>query len=239
MKKPIIGVTSLIDLQKASYWMLPGYLKGLTLAGALPVVLPLEVSLDDIKTLADTFDGFLFTGGQDVNPEIYKQEKSPLCGEISEARDKFEYLLLHEVIKRNKPILGICRGIQFINAYFGGTLYQDLDTEHPSKTEHHMSAPYDRGIHSVSLTDGAPLKALLKKDTLFVNSYHHQAIKELGSSLKTTAVSEDGLIEGIYAPDKNFLWAVQWHPEFSYEKDADSRKIFEAFVKASLQKRFL
>ena len=102
-----------------------------------------------------------------------------------------------------------------------------------------MSAPYDRGIHSVSLTDGAPLKALLKKDTLFVNSYHHQAINELGSSLKTTAVSEDGLIEGIYAPDKNFLWAVQWHPEFSYEKDADSRKIFEAFVKASLQKRFL
>jgi len=232
MKKPIIGVTSLIDLQKASYWMLPGYLKGLTLAGALPVVLPLEVSLDDIKTIADTFDGFLFTGGQDVNPEIYRQEKSPLCGEISEARDKFEYLLLHEVIKRNKPILGICRGIQFINAYFGGTLYQDLDTQFNTETDHHMTPPYDRAVHEVDIVKDSPLYELLKKDRIGVNSYHHQAVKELAKSLTAFAYSEDGLVEGVYMKDKKFVWAVQWHPELSFESDENSMKILSAFVSA-------
>ena len=132
----------------------------------------------------------------------------------------------------DKPVLGICRGIQFLNVHLGGTLYQDLPAEHPSAANHHQTPPYDAPVHSVTLTAGSPLWALLGKDTLAVNSLHHQAIKTLAPGLAAMAVSEDGLTEAVCLPDKRFVWAVQWHPEFSFRVNEDSRKIFKAFVGA-------
>lgn len=115
----------------------------------------------------------------------------------------------------------------------GGSLYQDLPAEHPSDVRHHQSPPYDHPAHTVSLIDGTPLWNLLKKETLRVNSYHHQAVKLLAPNLRPMAYSADGLVEAVWLPSARFLWAVQWHPEFSYRTDADSRNLFECFIEAA------
>ena len=161
MKKPIIGVTPLFDRERDSYWMLPGYLEGLEQAGAIPIVLPLPEDLDDLPQLVSLCDGLLFTGGQDVSPALYGETPKPTCGEICPARDRMEQALLHLALERDLPVLGICRGIQFLNAVLGGTLYQDLPTEHPSQTQHHMPPPYDRAAHTVTIQPGTPLAELL------------------------------------------------------------------------------
>ena len=157
MKKAVIGVTPLWDRDRDSYWMLPGYLEGLELAGALPITLPLTEDTDDISRLVSLCDGFLFTGGQDVSPELYSEKPRQACGEICEKRDAFEQRLFAQALEQDKPMLGICRGIQFFNACLGGTLYQDLPTEHPSEVAHVMRPPYDQTVHSVALLPGTPL----------------------------------------------------------------------------------
>lgn len=97
---------------------------------------------------------------------------------------------------------------------------------------HHMEPPYDRTVHSVLIEKNSPLYNLLKKENISVNSYHHQGVKEIGEKLKVMAISEDGLVEGLYRPDRKFIWGIQWHPEFIYRKDFDQFKILEAFVSA-------
>lgn len=232
MKRPVIGLVPLWDAQKQSYWMLPGYLKGIEQAGGLPVMLPMTADPEQLAQLVELLDGFLFTGGQDVAPSLYGAEAMPWCGEVCEARDAMEYALLPLVLKADKPFFGICRGIQLINTVLGGTLYQDLPTEHPSTTDHHQTIPYDQPIHQVRLTPSSPLEDLLGCPTLAVNSLHHQAILKLAPDLKPMAVSEDGLVEAVYVPAARFGWAVQWHPEFNYPVEESSRKLFSAFVEA-------
>lgn len=232
MKKPIIGVTPLWDEEKDSYWMLPGYLEGLEEAGAIPIILPLRKDALAIAQLVSLCDGFLFTGGQDVSPQMYGEELKPTCGELCPARDTLERELLDRALEQDKPVLGICRGIQFLNAALGGTLYQDLPTEHPSN----IVPSHDRAVHMVRLLPDTPLASLLHRTELGVNSYHHQAIKTLAPGLAEMARSEDDLIEAVYLPDKTFVWAVQWHPEMSLRADEDSRKIFSAFVAAVRKK---
>ncbi|MGN0692334.1 MAG: gamma-glutamyl-gamma-aminobutyrate hydrolase family protein, partial [Oscillospiraceae bacterium] len=125
-----------------------------------------------------------------------------------------------------------CRGIQFINAALGGTLWQDIPSQKPSQTEHHQSPPYDVPIHNVTISEGTPLFELLGQSEIRVNSYHHQAVKKLSPKLLPMAYSEDGLIEGVYSPDKKYIMAVQWHPELSYLKDKNSMLIFKSFIEA-------
>ena len=233
MKKPIIGVTLLWDEEKNSYWMLPGYLEGLEEAGAIPIILPLAADGADIAQLADLCDGFLFTGGQDVAPQLYGEAMKPTCGELCPARDTLEQELLNRALEQDKPILGICRGLQILNVTLGGTLYQDLPTEHPSEIGHSMKPPYDRTAHTVHIWPMTPLASLLEKTELEVNSCHHQAIRSLAPSLVEMARSTDDLIEAVYLPGKTFVWAVQWHPEMSLRADEASGKIFKAFVEAT------
>lgn len=124
--------------------MLPGYLEGLELAGALPITLSLTEDAGGISQLVSLCDGFLFTGGQDVSPQLYGEKPRAACGEICEKRDTLEQRLFTQALEQDKPMLGICRGIRFFNACLGGTLYQDLPTEHPSEVAHAMRPPYDR-----------------------------------------------------------------------------------------------
>lgn len=230
MKKPLIGITPLVDTARESYWMLPGYMKGLEEAGSVTVMLPLVDEEASLEQLADLCDGFLFAGGHDVSPAVYGEATTRQCGECSSARDRMETVLLNLVLRRDKPIFGICRGLQFITAALGGTLYQDLPTERPSEILHHQAPPYDRPAHMVKILEGSPLYQLLGKEVLPVNSYHHQAVKELSPSLQPMAYSEDGLVEAVCLPNARFLWAVQWHPEFSYRTDENSKKIFAHFI---------
>ena len=232
MKRPMIGVIPLYDRERSSNWMLPGYLEGLMEAGAFPVMLPLTKDRALLKQIAEQCSAFLFTGGQDVAPALYQEEMLPCCGEICPARDEMELALLPLVLERDKPLLGICRGIQVLNVALGGTLYQDLPTQRPSEVEHHQMPPYDKPVHQVALAEHEPLSQLLEKEELSVNSYHHQAVKTLSPDFQKMAISEDGLIEGIYMPSRKFIMGVQWHPEFSYEVDENSRKIIHAFVRS-------
>ena len=233
--KPIVGVMPLWDDKKDSIWMLPGYLDGLRQAGGLPIVFPFTEDEGELEQLVDLCDGFLLTGGHDVSPSLYHEAPLESLVDCCPKRDIQERIVLEKAIARDKPVLGICRGIQFINAFLGGTLYQDLPTQHPSAVEHHQSAPYDRPCHEVALAEGSPLQRCLGVDSLRVNSCHHQAIKALAPSLKPMAVAPDGLVEAVRMPGKRFLWAVQWHPEFNYRTDGCSRAIFRAFAESMME----
>lgn len=232
MRKPIIGIMPLIDTDKKSYWMLPGYMNGITLSGGLPLMLPLTSDEETLSQIAHECDGFLFTGGQDVSPALYGEVPSKTCGECCSLRDEMEQKLLPIILELDKPTLGICRGIQILNALLGGTLYQDLPSEKPSSVEHHQAPPYDVPIHKVEILEHTPLFELIPSKNVSVNSYHHQAVKDLAPCLKPMAYSEDHLVEAVWMPGKKYVWAVQWHPELSYYKDENSRKIFQQFLQA-------
>ena len=229
-KRPVIGVVPLYDIQRDSLWMIPGYLDGIAAAGGIPVVLPLTEDEQVLRQLANDVDGFLMTGGQDVSPALYGEERLDSCGETLPVRDGMESRLFQLCLERDVPVLGICRGIQLMNVLLGGTLYQDLPSQHPTETEHHMSPPYDRPVHQVEICKGTPLFDLIQTERMDVNSYHHQAVRDKAPALQTMAVSEDGLIEAVCLPERPFVWAVQWHPELSWRTDEKSRRIFEAFV---------
>ena len=234
--KQIIGVIPLWDDEKESIWMLPGYLDGIRLAGGLPFIFPFTDDEQEITQLVGLCDGILLTGGHDVSPELYHER--PLAELVASCpkRDAMEQIVLEKALEKDRAVLGICRGIQFVNVFLGGTLYQDLPTEYPSETEHHQFPPYDQPVHKVTIMEGTPLFSCLNVRELPVNSYHHQAIKELAPGLEAMAVSEDGLIEAVCLPERKFFWALQWHPEFSWKTDENSRKIFGAFVDAMKRK---
>ena len=227
-QSPIIGVTPLWDAERKSVWMLPDYLDGIRAAGGLPVILPIEMAEDDAERIVDTCDGFLFTGGQDVTPELYGAKDAPPIIS-SQERDKLETLLLSKALQFDKAILGICRGLQFINVFLGGTLWQDLPSQHPSEIVHRQGKPYGVPTHNVKLN--GDLQTLLGKEVIEVNTLHHQAAKDLGRGLTAMAVAPDGIIEAVQMVGKRFVWAVQWHPEYMFRTDSDSLAIFSCFIK--------
>jgi len=235
MKQPIIGIIPLWDDEKDSLWMLPGYMHGLEEAGAVPVMLPLTISEIVLQQTVDFFDGFLFTGGHDVNPKLYGQEKTSLCGDSCQVRDQMEAYIFNEaVLNQNKPVLGICRGMQLFNVMLGGSLYQDLPAEFSSVINHIKGPPYDVPAHAVRILPESPLCELTGKKHLEVNSYHHQGINRIAKGLEPMALAEDGLVEAVYMPERSYVWAVQWHPEF-YLQDEDSKKIFASFVESTIK----
>ena len=229
-KKPVIGVCPLYDETKESIWMLPGYLEGLKEAGSIPAILPLTAERADYETLDAQIDGYLLTGGHDIDPALYGEERNKNCGEPCRMRDMIEPWIYERAVLEDKPVLGICRGIQLINVAEGGTLYQDLPSEYQTGVEHHMCAPYDRAVHEIDIKSDSPLYDLLKKEKLGVNSYHHQAVKNPAPSLSVMALAADGTIEAVEDKSKKFLWAVQWHPEFLYKSDDNSFKILKKFI---------
>ena len=235
-RKPVIGVTPLVDARRESYWMLPGYFEGILEAGGVPIMLPLSVDADVLGQALAACDGLLIAGGQDVSPEVYGEaspEAVALVGETCRERDRMEAVLLEAAVARDLPVLGICRGIQVINALLGGTLWQDLPAQRPSAVEHHGTPPYDVPVHTVEVAAGTPLAEAIGAGEHAVNSYHHQAVRELAPGLEAMAVSPDGLVEALWRPESSFLWAVQWHPEFAHRVDEASRRIFSAFIGAA------
>ncbi len=230
--KPIAGVMPLWDEEKEQIWMRPCYMDSVLQAGAIPVIFPFTEDEEEIDRLVQLCDGLLFTGGPDVSPALYHEDPQAGLGPVCEKRDALERLVLERALKADKPVLGICRGIQLINAALGGTLYQDLPSQHPSDTEHSQPEPYDVPVHEVTIRKDSPLHRLLKTERLAVNSMHHQAIRELAPGLEPMAFSPDGLVEAVFGRDRRYLWAVQWHPERLFRTDAYSRMIFGSFVRA-------
>ena len=196
-------------------------------------MLPLEMDDNDIRQTAALLDGFLFTGGHDVSPSLYNEKKLPECGVICPERDHLEQRLFVRAREMDKPVLGICRGIQIMNVAFGGTLYQDVSLHGPGTMRHSQREIMPGGIsHKVIIEEGSILHRLYGKE-LWTNSYHHQAIKDLGEGLRVTARAEDGIIEAVEAVDHPYMHAVQWHPESFFVRKANYMlPIFEDFIKA-------
>ncbi|MEA4897600.1 MAG: gamma-glutamyl-gamma-aminobutyrate hydrolase family protein [Christensenellaceae bacterium] len=229
---PIIGLTPQHDARHGRVRMAREYMEAVAAAGGVAVVLPLEASDAALSELVNRLDGFLFTGGPDVDPARYGAARSEVCGEVNEARDALEFRLFSLLLGADKPVLGICRGLQLINAALGGTLHQDLPSARAGEIAHDQPPPYDRTCHAVNFVPGNPLFPA-RLEGLPVNSIHHQGVERLAEGLAPMAHAPDGLIEAFSHPARRFLMAVQWHPECMASWDLDSQAIFRAFVDAS------
>lgn len=230
--RPLIGISPLYNVEKQIFWINPLYMEGISQAGGMPVLLPLSRKQEDWEEYLSRCDGFVFTGGQDIAPSLYGQEKLPTCGYQAELRDLQEDYMLRRLWELDKPALGICRGIQAMNAAWGGTLYQDMPTQCPSPVTHRQPKPYELPHHQVTIREDSMLHRILGHKRISVNSMHHQAVLELAPGCIATAWAEDGLIEAMEAPEKKFLLGVQWHPEHMFRDYASGRNIFAALVNA-------
>ncbi len=231
--KPLIGIAPLFDDEKKNIWMLPDYMNAIRHAGGVPVILPLGGSPEDMCAAVSVCSGFLLTGGQDVDPKIYGEKPLPQCGTPNENRDQTDYLILCYAMEHNVPLLGICRGIQLINAGLGGTLWQDLRSQTGTKIMHRQPPPRDVPAHDVEIVQGSPLHELLKTEKLAVNSFHHQGVKTAAPGVTVMAVAEDGLAEAIAVNGKDFIWGVQWHPEHMFFRDGCEMALFRELVRRS------
>ena len=174
-----------------------------------------------------TCDGLLLPGGGDMDPKFYGQERIPACGEPNLLRDAAEPLLLRAFLAADKPVLGICRGVQVMNAVLGGDLYQDIKPfEHLPHNDHWAK------VHTVTVRRGTLLSRILGQDTVLVNSQHHQAVDRVAPGFTLAALSEDGIVEAIEKPDARFCLGVQWHPEWLSDADPAMQGLFDAFVNA-------
>ena len=191
----------------------------------LPVILPIVSDEKLIAEYAREFDGYIFTGGDDMDPARYGEEKNEKCGDIEAERDEFELRLLAELIALDRPVFGICRGCQVMNVALGGSLWQDMESMIPLEAPHILKNengdPYHRVKASGFLAD------LTESDAITTNSYHHQSVKKPGSGLEICGVSHDGIVEAFHHKTLSFYRAVQWHPEI--DPDENSFRLLKSF----------
>ncbi|WP_312432147.1 gamma-glutamyl-gamma-aminobutyrate hydrolase family protein [Lacrimispora sp.] len=237
MRKPLIGLTPAHDIESGDVKARPTYMRALKAAGAIPVVMPLDASEEDLKQLSKDMDGFLFTGGPDVHPFLFGEETQAHCGNVSAARDQMEISLLPMIMELRKPVLGICRGIQVLNIALGGTIWQDIPSQvaRDFPLAHSQPFSYDMPCHTVALTEGSLLARISESSSIKVNSMHHQAVKDLAPELIASAYSPDHLIEALEMTDYPFFIGVQWHPEYLWEKNKEAFRLFQNFVNACIE----
>lgn len=208
------------------------YVHSVSVAGGVPLMLSQLMGPSSAARALDGIDGLVLTGGEDLDPAWYEAERSPHTNPPDRERDLFELALFAAARQRELPVLGICRGIQLINVALGGTLYQDLATERPSPVDHNRSGARADRSHAIRLAPGSIAAHALGATSLRVNSFHHQAVRDLSPKLVATGWSEDGLVEAVESTGgQPWLLAVQWHPEEMYaEAGAPDRGLFAALV---------
>jgi len=211
------------------------YLTALENAQLVPTIAAAMPDPAAADVLMERLDGLVLTGGADVNPSLFGERPHPMLGQVSDTRDSWEMALVHAAQHRKKPILAICRGIQILNVALGGTLLQDLPTQHPSDINHDPERPRDSRSHPVELAAESSLARALGVTHLTVNSIHHQAISRVATDLRIVATAPDGVIEGVESAADSDWWCVgvQWHPEELISTDEGwDRDIFGAFARA-------
>ncbi len=242
---PVIGVTATLrdDVEKVAERPLGkfvradlDYVEGVAEAGGVPVVLPPVVGPESVDALLDGLNGLVLSGGSDLSPSYYGEEPVPEMGITIPERDEFEMALVEGALLRGLPIFGICRGLQVLNVALGGSLYQDLPTQFGGDVlKHRQETPKWQPTHEVEVDGSSLVGDILGSRTLKVNSYHHQAIKDLSDEFVVCARSGDGVIEAIEARNMSECWilAVQWHAEAMREAGPEQRNLFEAHVDAA------
>lgn len=240
--RPIIGIPCFAAERAGNRRPLFGnnqtYVRAVEQAGGAPVLVPLLESPESMAAIGERLDGLLLTGGADLAPAFYGEERLPECGEIEVERDAPELDLTRWALDGGLPILGVCRGMQLLNVVRGGTLYQDIVTQHPASPRHDVTEHGRTHLaHSLSINPSSRLATILGTREMLVNSLHHQAVKERGTDVEIVGWSEDGIAEALELPGYPFVLAVQYHPEELYLTDEPSRRLFAAFVRASAERR--
>ncbi len=210
------------------------YVNSVIKAGGLPFFIPMEYPTEDISLIREFFDGLLLIGGGDVDPKFYGGKEHFSVGGVWPVRDTLESKLARLAYDTGWPIFGICRGEQVMNVAAGGKLFSDIPDQVPHARFNHQQpggTPRDALIHKVRITPGTLLHRIIEKDTIEVNSFHHEAVSEPGKNILISAYSEDDIIEGIEIPGHPFALGVQWHPECMQQYD-DHARLFRAFVDA-------
>jgi len=239
LDKPIILILPFKDSENERTFIYNNYIEPVIQAGGLPIIPAMSASQSDIKQIANIAHGAIFTGGPDVCPENYGEERSDkVSPRTSHERDYFESQLFCSLYEQDKAVLAICRGMQLMNVALGGTLYQDIPTSFPSSgLEHNQKEPFDEISHIIDIVELSPLERLLGSSQIGVNSSHHQSVKKLARGLETMAASGDGVVEAVYAVSKPFIWGIQWHPEFMFYNEPEDKPvntmILEAFIQAA------
>jgi len=232
--QPKIAIFASVDAERAAA-VLHTYIHSIEESGGLPILIPYVKNKKLLDNVIALCDGFLFTGGGDLDPTLFGEALPPHCGKIEPLRDELDFAAISRTLVSGKPILGICRGIQVLNVALGGTLYQDIPTEYKTEICHSQTNGLHAHSHSVQIEKNTPLYSLLGVPKMPANSFHHQAIKVLGQGLVPMAFAEDGIIEAVYSTEHPFIRAYQWHPERLYDIDIHHKKIFDEFIQMCLK----
>lgn len=237
--RPLIGITTWND-SSVEYDGVPlfainqSYVNALTAAGAIPILIPINLDDDSLRDIFDRLDGLFLSGGTDINPVHYVETETGTEGRFDLQRDETELKLARWALANDLPILGVCRGMQILNVAAGGSLYHDLATERPDIHRHdYFGGEFKRNDirHTISTTPYSYLYDVLG-EKIGVNSMHHQAVRRVGFSFYVTAFSDDGLAEAIEATNHPFAIGLQWHPE-ELTDDPRHAQIFHDFIAVS------
>jgi putative glutamine amidotransferase len=233
VSRPLIGITIGYSKDPEFFTLRDDYLRAVEKAGGLPVVLA-PGRAEDAGPLLSRLDGLLLTGGADVDPTLYGEPVHETVKRVIPERDAFEIALCREALRGDHPLLAICRGHQVLNVASGGTLIQDIPSQVSGAFDHDPDRERWETAHEVRILPRTRLREILGTETIAVNSFHHQAVRELGQGLVVSATSTaDGVIEGIEVPGRRLAVGVQWHPEAFWDRPQDFQPLFEALVKAS------
>ncbi|MDR0501527.1 MAG: gamma-glutamyl-gamma-aminobutyrate hydrolase family protein [Coriobacteriales bacterium] len=238
--KPHIGITTTWSPERSQHELWDAYTRAILYGGGVPVILPSTADYALYNEYLDRLDGLLLSGGQDIMPTEYGQE--PRCGfeltwQMEPDRDRFELVICQQALKRDMPILGICRGEQLLAVALGGSLYQDTKfafepDDETLRIRHFQVSPWEQPSHLVNILDNSLLANVLDSTEIQVNSLHHQAVCDLPDGFIASAKAADGIIEAIESTKHRFVLGVQWHPERMVKRDVYSRDLFAAFVSA-------
>jgi putative glutamine amidotransferase len=244
--KPLIGVTPDFNAgdrkewggREPTYFLRARYVRAIEDLGGIPIVLPLVADLGARRRLLTQIDGLLLTGsGPDLAPELYGERQRYKFRVMSQRRATFELEMAQLARAADRPLLGICGGMQALNVAFGGSLYQDIDSQRPQPLQHRQSLPATQLTHAVRIVPKSLLHGIVQTKTLRVNSSHHQSVKDVAPALTATAVAPDGVIEAIESSSQRFLLGIQWHPEFLFDRHERHRRLFQAFLDAAGRRR--
>jgi len=239
--RPRIAITAGSNPGSTNHaWLRFDYLHAVSKARGLPSVIASGFTnpLDEAEQLAgeilDSCDGLMLSGGTDVDPKIFGEVPHTALGRVDGPRDPFEITLAREAVRRDMPVLGICRGLQVLNVALGGTLIQDIPSDVPGAALHEAGENRVEIAHEVEVMPGSKLAELLSTTRVGVNSFHHQAAKRIGLGLIVSATSPaDDLVEGLEMRDRAFVVAVQWHPENFWKTSPVFDGLFSGFVEAA------